>query len=223
MKLLSVCLKSTNLPSYTVASFIKRLARLSLVVPANGTVFCVAQITWLLREHPDCLVLIHRKSTVLPDLTNVMNNNATNVATYGDFDDGQQTDLQQTGALDSSLWELEALKLHYSSAVRDMVMSLETNYASTLNPALATANGAGVGAQSLASSPPLVMADFHEQTYESMLEAELKKSGRKQAPLAHRPPSGLFQVNVSNNKSNDNNGAKLSSRSMVSMFVQQFA
>jgi len=155
---------------------------------------------------------------VLPDITNMMNNN---VVPYGEFDDGQQTDLQQTGALDSSLWELEALKLHYSSAVRDMVMSLETNYASTLNPALATVNGAGAGAHALASSPPLVMADFHEQTYESMLEAELKKSGRKQAPLAHRPPSGLFQVN--GNNSNDNNDAKSSSRSMLSMFVQQFA
>lgn len=205
MKLLSACLKSTNLASYTVASFIKRLARVSLVAPANSTVFCVAQITWLLREHPDCLVLIHRKSTTLPDAS------STSLPVPDDFDDGQLTDLQQTGALDSSLWELEALKLHYSSAVRDMVLSLETNYASTLNPALATANG--TGPQSIASAPPLVMADFHEQTYESMLEAELKKSGRKQAPLAHRLPKGLFE---STNESNEK-------PSMVNLFVQQFA
>ena len=62
MKLLNASLKSTNLTQYTVAAFIKRLTRLTLFIPSPSALFCIAQVTWLLRRHPQCMALIHRPS-----------------------------------------------------------------------------------------------------------------------------------------------------------------
>lgn len=57
--LLSLFLTSTHLPSYLVAAFAKRLARLALSAPPSGCVFSVALIFNLLRRHPACRYLIH--------------------------------------------------------------------------------------------------------------------------------------------------------------------
>ncbi len=61
MKLLHMSLRSTNIPASLVAAFIKRLAGLALQVSAPRVAFCLAQITWLLRQHRTCQVLVHRK------------------------------------------------------------------------------------------------------------------------------------------------------------------
>lgn len=57
--LLHTSLKSTNLPAYTVAAFIKRLARLAIKIPGPSASFCLAQGVLLLRTHPQCHKLIH--------------------------------------------------------------------------------------------------------------------------------------------------------------------
>lgn len=57
--LLHTSLKSTNLPAYTVAAFVKRLVTLAIKVPGPSASFCLAQSITLLRAHPQCLKLIH--------------------------------------------------------------------------------------------------------------------------------------------------------------------
>ncbi|RKO90745.1 CBF/Mak21 family-domain-containing protein, partial [Blyttiomyces helicus] len=49
-----------SLPTYLVAAFIKRLARLSLTAPPSGIVIIIPFIYNLLKRHPACVVLIHR-------------------------------------------------------------------------------------------------------------------------------------------------------------------
>lgn len=50
----------SHLPSILVASFIKRLARLSLSAPPAAIVMIIPFIYNLLKLHPGCMVLIHR-------------------------------------------------------------------------------------------------------------------------------------------------------------------
>ena len=54
-------LMSTHLPAYLVAAFAKRLARMALSAPPSGIMIAVAFVCNLLRRHPSCQVLIHRK------------------------------------------------------------------------------------------------------------------------------------------------------------------
>ena len=58
-------LSSTHLPSYLVAAFIKRLARLSLTAPPDGIRIIITFIENLLKRHPSCKTLIHRKQVCL--------------------------------------------------------------------------------------------------------------------------------------------------------------
>lgn len=54
-------LMSTHLPAYLVAAFIKRLSRLALRAPPYGVALIITFIGNLIRRHPNCKVLIHRK------------------------------------------------------------------------------------------------------------------------------------------------------------------
>lgn len=116
MKLLHMSLKSTNLAAYLVAAFIKRLTRLALFVPGPVAVYCIAQVTWLLRRHPQCMVLIHR----------------TSIPSDATYDEDEEDDLENCNALSSSLWELEALTNHYYYQVSSLAKSLQ-NEASTVS------------------------------------------------------------------------------------------
>ena len=54
-------LMSTHLPAYLVAAFIKRLSRIALRAPPYGVALIVKFVANLIRRHPNCKVLIHRK------------------------------------------------------------------------------------------------------------------------------------------------------------------
>ncbi len=54
-------LMSSHLPAYLVAAFIKRLSRLALRAPPYGVALIITFIGNLIRRHPNCKVLIHRK------------------------------------------------------------------------------------------------------------------------------------------------------------------
>lgn len=63
-KLVALFLRSVLLPSYLVAAFVKRFARLALSVPPAGVLFCLTLIFNLLRRHPSVRVLLHRPHVV---------------------------------------------------------------------------------------------------------------------------------------------------------------
>lgn len=49
-----------HLPATLIASFIKRLSRLSLSAPPAAVVAIIPLVYNLLKRHPTCMVLIHR-------------------------------------------------------------------------------------------------------------------------------------------------------------------
>lgn len=97
-RLLNTFLSSTHLPAALVASFIKRLSRLSLNAPPSAVVVVVPWIYNLLKEHPACTFMIHR------------------TAKESDGKDPflmEEADPMETDAIDSSLWEIHTLQGHY--------------------------------------------------------------------------------------------------------------
>ena len=101
-RLLDTFLASTHLPAALVASFVKRLARLSLFAPPSGIVVVVPWIYNLLKSHPNCTFMVHRNGEVDRD-----------EETWGDPFRHEESHPMETDALESSLWEIQMLQSHY--------------------------------------------------------------------------------------------------------------
>lgn len=97
-RLCDLFLSSTHLSANLVASFIKKLARLSLTSSASGVVIIIPFIYNLLKRHPTCMIMLH---------------NTDDNAQVGDPFDNLETNPLNTQAIKSSLWELETLMRHY--------------------------------------------------------------------------------------------------------------
>lgn len=108
-RLLDTFLASTHLPAGLVASFIKRLSRLALYAAPSGIVVVVPWIYNLLRNHPTCTFMLHRNLRQEEgDGAQIMKEEG-----YHDSFCMEEPDPMKTGALDSSLWELQMLQSHY--------------------------------------------------------------------------------------------------------------
>ncbi|XP_070205043.1 nucleolar complex protein 4 homolog isoform X2 [Littorina saxatilis] len=101
-------LSSTHLPSYLVASFVKRIARLALSAPPAGARLCVVFVYNLMVRHPSCAVLAHH-----PDYT--CNTDPFLM---------EEQDPAKTKAMDSSLWEIKTLQSHFSPEVAQEAMKI---------------------------------------------------------------------------------------------------
>lgn len=108
-RLVDIFLSSTHLPAQLVASFIKRMCRLSLVSPPSAIVTVIPLIYNLLKNHPGCMVLIHR--------TDVM-------SAEEDPFDMSESDPMLTKAIDSSIWELATMQDHYHPSVSTLAKVL---------------------------------------------------------------------------------------------------
>lgn len=106
-RLLDTFLASTHLPAVLVASFIKRLARLALFAPPAGIVAVVPWIYNLLKKHPTCTFMIHRES-LSDEAMDLLEEEGMN-----DVFNPQEQDPMETGAIESSLWEIAMLQSHY--------------------------------------------------------------------------------------------------------------
>ncbi|EFO88233.1 hypothetical protein CRE_07761 [Caenorhabditis remanei] len=103
LTLLDSFLSSTHIPTYIVASFLKRLSRCLLLAPIDAQEPILGLIRNLVIRHPNCSELVHRK---LP------------LTLYDDPYDNEETDLHKTRALESSLWEMKLLQCHWNQSVR---------------------------------------------------------------------------------------------------------
>ncbi|XP_045222219.2 nucleolar complex protein 4 homolog isoform X1 [Macaca fascicularis] len=148
-------LSSSHLPAYLVAAFAKRLARLALTAPPEALLMVLPFICNLLRRHPACRVLVHRPHG--PELD------------ADPYDPGEK-DPAQSRALESSLWELQALQHHYHPEV--------SKAASVINQAL--------------SVPEVSIAPLLELTAYEIFERDLKKKGSEPVPLEFIPAQGLL-------------------------------
>ncbi|KAF5916464.1 hypothetical protein HPG69_014131 [Diceros bicornis minor] len=148
-------LSSSHLPAYLVAAFAKRLSRLALTAPPEALLMVLPFICNLLRRHPACRVLVHRPGG--PELD------------ADPYDPGEE-DPAKSRALESSLWELQALQRHYHPEV--------SKAASVINQAL--------------SVPEASIAPLLELTAFEVFERDLKRKGPEAVPLEFIPAQGLL-------------------------------
>ncbi|KAI0091728.1 ribosome biogenesis protein Noc4 [Irpex rosettiformis] len=104
-------LSSTHLPVSLLASFVKRLAQLSLHAPPAAIVMIIPFTYNILKRHPALMVMIHRIDE-------------TYEATNDPFN-ASEPNPTLTNALDSSLWELHTQKSHYHAAVSTLARIFE--------------------------------------------------------------------------------------------------
>ncbi|KAG5519379.1 hypothetical protein PMAC_002005 [Pneumocystis sp. 'macacae'] len=113
IKLVDFFLSSTHLSASIVASFIKRMSRLSLLANPGGIIMIIPFVYNLLKRHPACIVLIHRSP----------------IKSF--FEDPfleHELDPSKTRALDSSLWELATLVDHYHPTVSTLARILSEQF-----------------------------------------------------------------------------------------------
>ena len=106
LQLADVFLASSLVPAYTVAAFVKRFARISVTAPPMGAVVCTAFVHNLLRRHPSCTCMLHRPGA-----------EGAEGAGADPYDDAA-ADPAESRAVESSLWELDALRRHLHPMVR---------------------------------------------------------------------------------------------------------
>ncbi|XP_030074101.1 nucleolar complex protein 4 homolog [Microcaecilia unicolor] len=153
--LTNLFLSSTHLPLYLVSAFAKRLSRLSLSAPPQALLMVIPFICNLVRRHPACRPLIHRPHGPhdLRDDPYIM----------------EEEDPSKSRAVESSLWELQALQKHYhpdvakeAELINHPLSDLETDVAKLL-----------------------------EMSCYELFEREVKKKF-KSVPLEFEPVRGLF-------------------------------
>ncbi|KAH3671450.1 hypothetical protein WICMUC_004631 [Wickerhamomyces mucosus] len=98
LRLTDIFLNSTHLPSSLIASFIKKMARLSINSSPSAIVSIIPFIYNLLKRHPTCMILLQNEHTD---------------SLYSDPYNNDEIDPLKTNAIESSLWELETLQSHY--------------------------------------------------------------------------------------------------------------
>lgn len=152
MRHLETFLAPTNhLPAATIASFIKRLSRLCLFAPPAAIVAIVPFVYNLLKQHPSTTFMIHRKP--FPPYTISQDH-------IGDDPyDHSERDPQLSGAIDSSLWELETLQSHYHPSVATLCRIVSEQF----------------------TKQQYSVEDFLDQSYQSIMDGELKrKEGKRE-------------------------------------------
>ncbi|KAF8504436.1 ribosome biogenesis protein Noc4 [Russula emetica] len=110
-RLTELFLSSTHLPAALLASFVKRLSRLSLTAPPSSIVITIPFVYNILKRHPALMCMIHRDEV-----------------TSEPFEDpflADEPNPNLTSALDSSLWELYSHKNHYHAGVSTLARIFE--------------------------------------------------------------------------------------------------
>ena len=175
---LDTFLSPTNhLPAATTASFIKRLSCLCLFAPPSAIVAVVPFIYNLLKSHPATTFLIHRRP--YPPYTKSKSN--LGVDPY----DPSEPDPQRTGAIDSSLWELETLQSHYHPTVASICKIISEQF----------------------TKRAYNLEDFLDHGYGTLMDGELKRSEskkrkerEKEVVVEYKIPKRIFNRDIGDEK-----------------------
>jgi U3 small nucleolar RNA-associated protein 19 len=158
-RLLDKFLSSTHLPAALVASFLKRLARLALQAPPGAIVFLIPRTYNMLKSHPACTFMLHRTPHPAHAIYNLNPNYEENGMPNDTFS-RTEPDPALTGAIDSSLWELETLQSHYHPNVATLAKILSEQF----------------------TKREYALEDFLDHSYGTLLDAELSRELKK-APV----------------------------------------
>lgn len=121
-RLLDTFMSSTHLPAALVASFMKRLSRLALHGPPAGIVVVVPWIYNMFKRHPACTFMMHREVRSAAEKAELEENG------MDDPFDMTEKDPMETGAIESSVWELEALQAHYHPNVATLAKIISEQF-----------------------------------------------------------------------------------------------
>lgn len=162
-RLLDTFLSSSHLPAALVASFIKRLARLSLNAPPSAIVTIIPWMYNLFKRHPTCTFLMHRVPKT---------EEKEKLATEGLQDPflPHEEDPMETGAIDSCIWEIVQLQSHYHPNVATITKIVSEQFTKQIYN----------------------MEDFLDHSYGSLLEAEMVKNVKKAPVVEFGIPKRVF-------------------------------
>ncbi|KAG6362175.1 hypothetical protein INS49_010405 [Diaporthe citri] len=180
-RLLDIFLASSHLPAALVASFIKRLARLSLNAPPSAIVTIIPWMYNLFKKHPTTTFMIHRVPRTEEE--------REKLATEG-MDDPFDPDVQdpmETHAIDSCIWEIVQLQSHYHPNVATIAKIVSEQFTKQFYN----------------------MEDFLDHSYASLLEAELGKNIRKAPVVEFQIPKRIFLPHNAGSQAEDSLQAKL--------------
>lgn len=140
-RMVDVFLNSTHVSATLIASFLKRMSRLSLTAPPAAIVTILPLTYNLLKAHPTLMPLIH---------------NPDGVAGTDAFDAAER-DPEKTGAMQSSLWELQSHTTHYHPNVATLAKILSEQFTKMFYN----------------------LEDFLDHSYTTMTDAEMRKRLKK--------------------------------------------
>ncbi|KAJ2081074.1 Maturation and nuclear export of 40S ribosomal subunits interacting protein [Coemansia sp. RSA 988] len=164
-RLLEIFLGSSHLPAYLIAAFIKRMSRLALSAPPAGAVTVIPMVYNLLKDHPSCMVLIHR----MPGY----NEETGEEVVVEDCDpfDAEEADPAKCQAIKSSVWELETLQHHYYPNIATLAKVFNEPF----------------------HKPKFMLEDFLDHTYATFFESDTVRKPKKAPALAVQPPTSLLR------------------------------
>ena len=155
LRLLTLSLSSMHISTILVASFLKRLARLSLTAEPS-TIIVILPITYnLIKSHTGCMKMIHR-----PDAPEH----------YEDPFDADESNPQQTYAINSCLWELKTLQSHYHPTISTLAKVISTQF----------------------TKPSYDIEDFLDHTYHSLFTADADRKIRKAPAIEEDTEKDIF-------------------------------
>ncbi|KAI0109512.1 CBF/Mak21 family-domain-containing protein [Nemania sp. FL0031] len=181
MRLLDTFLSSSHLPAALVASYAKRLARLSLNAPPSAIVAVIPWTYNLIRRHPMLSFMVHRVMQT-PEAKKAVESQGMD-----DPFDEREEDPMETKAIDSCLWEVVQLQSHYHPMVATIAKILSEQF----------------------TKQWYNMEDFLDHSYSSLVEAELSKSVKKPPVVEFMIPKRIFLPNEPGSGVEDNLFVKL--------------
>eukprot|EP00198_Chlamydomonas_reinhardtii_P010868 XP_001700205.1 predicted protein [Chlamydomonas reinhardtii] len=150
-RLADLFLSSSLVPAYTVAAFVKRFARLALAAPPPGAMVAIAFIHNLVRRHPALAVMLHNPQAAAAaegrgGAGDKRQAGGKQAAAGVDVYDEAEPDPARSRAVESSLWEVEALRNHYCPQdLTDRTKTAEVNLEDLLGAAGRDAPGGAAG------------------------------------------------------------------------------
>ncbi|KAJ6786036.1 hypothetical protein PWT90_06570 [Aphanocladium album] len=163
-RLLDTFLGSTHLPAALVASFLKRLARLSLNAPPSAVAFVIPWIYNMLKKHPLCTFMLHRDTKDAEAKKEFQEHGMEDPFL------AEESDPMKTKAIESSLWDLVQMQSHYHPNVATIAKIVSEQF----------------------TKHSYNMEDFLDHSYASLLEAEMDKDVRKAPVVEFHIPKKIF-------------------------------
>ncbi|ROV97910.1 hypothetical protein VSDG_04833 [Cytospora chrysosperma] len=163
-RLLDIFLASSHLPAALVASFIKRMSRLSLNAPPSAIVTIIPWMYNLFKKHPTCTFMMHRVPRTEEERRKLANEGLE------DPFNPDEEDPMETGAIDSCIWEIVQLQSHYHPNVATITKIVSEQFTKQIYN----------------------MEDFLDHSYGSLLEAEMTKNVKKAPVVEFQIPKRIL-------------------------------